>query len=110
MYRCLPRALATVGRVACSHRSGRALSTDARPKLRLLQSTSNDACFNLATEEYIFRQMQPDSHVLFLWRNGPTVVLGKHQNAWAECDTKAMERDGVQLVRRDLGAPRTRSQ
>lgn len=80
-------------------RMARALHATSQPKLRLLQSTSNDACFNLATEEYIFRRMEPDSHVLFIWRNGPTVVLGKHQNAWAECDVSAMERDGVQLVR-----------
>lgn len=104
---CLPRLRRSSRLASRAVQCVQSYATDARPKLRLLQSTSNDACFNLATEEYIFRQMEADSHVLFIWRNGPTVVLGKHQNAWAECDVKAMERDGVQLVSSRQPAGRT---
>lgn len=80
----------------------RRLST-AAPRLRVLKSTSTNAAFNLATEEYIFERMEPDSHVLFLWQNDRTVVLGKHQNAWQECNLDNMEADGVHLVRRKSG-------
>lgn len=82
--------------------AARGLST-AAPRLRILESTSTNAAFNLATEEYIFEQMPSDSHVLFLWRNKPTVVLGKHQNAWSECNLSNMEEDDVHLVRRRSG-------
>ncbi len=40
---------------------------------------------------------------LFLYRNDPCVVIGRHQNPWIECDLAAMQRDGVPLVRRQSG-------
>lgn len=47
--------------------------------------------------------MDPDVHTLFLWRNSPTVVIGKHQNPFKECHLQKMEQDGVLLVRRKSG-------
>ena len=47
--------------------------------LRLLLSDSHDPLFNLAVEECIFRQMDPNQRVLFLWRNANTVVIGRAQ-------------------------------
>ncbi|CNB66341.1 lipoate--protein ligase A [Yersinia intermedia] len=71
--------------------------------LRLLISDSYDPWFNLAVEECIFRQMSPDQRVLFLWRNADTVVIGRAQNPWKECNTRRMEQDGVKLARRSSG-------
>lgn len=71
--------------------------------LRLLISDSYDPWFNLAVEECIFRQMSPDQRVLFLWRNADTVVIGRAQNPWKECNTRQMEQDGVKLARRSSG-------
>ena len=71
--------------------------------LRLLISDSYDPWFNLAVEECIFRQMDPNQRVLFLWRNANTVVIGRAQNPWKECNTRRMEEDGVTLVRRSSG-------
>ncbi|MGE4801261.1 lipoate--protein ligase A [Yersinia hibernica] len=71
--------------------------------LRLLISDSYDPWFNLAVEECIFRQMSPDQRVLFLWRNANTVVIGRAQNPWKECNTRRMEQDGVKLARRSSG-------
>ncbi len=62
-----------------------------------------DPWFNLATENWIFNDMDPSHHVLFLWRNSETVVIGKHQNPWTECITSKMEEDGVKLTRRQSG-------
>ena len=59
--------------------------------------------FNLAVEECIFRQMDPNQRVLFLWRNANTVVIGRAQNPWKECNTRRMEEDGVTLARRSSG-------
>ena len=71
--------------------------------LRLLLSDSHDPLFNLAVEECIFRQMDPGQRVLFLWRNANTVVIGRAQNPWKECNTRRMEEDGVTLARRSSG-------
>jgi lipoate-protein ligase A len=71
--------------------------------LRLLVSDSHDPLFNLAVEECIFRQMDPNQRVLFLWCNANTVVIGRAQNPWKECNTRRMEEDGVTLARRSSG-------
>ena len=68
--------------------------------LRLLISDSYDPWFNLAVEECIFRQMPATQRVLFLWRNADTVVIGRAQNPWKECNTRRMEEDHVRLARR----------
>ncbi len=73
------------------------------PAIRVLISETYDPWFNLATEDYIFQEMKPDHHILFLWRNDNTVVIGRYQNPWAECNTANMERDDVKLARRQSG-------
>lgn len=71
--------------------------------VRLLISESYDPWFNLAVEETIFRQMPTDQRVMFLWRNADTVVIGRAQNPWKECNTRRMEEDNVRLARRSSG-------
>ncbi len=71
--------------------------------LRLFISDSYDPWFNLAVEECIFRQMPTTQRVLFLWRNAETVVIGRAQNPWKECNTRQMERDNIRLARRSSG-------
>lgn len=71
--------------------------------LRLLVSDSYDPWFNLAVEECIFRQMPATQRVLFLWRNADTVVIGRAQNPWKECNTRRMDEDNIKLARRSSG-------
>lgn len=71
--------------------------------LRILLSDTFDPWFNLATEEWIFREMDPSVQTLFLWRNQHTVVIGRNQNPWTECNLPKMEQDGVKLARRTSG-------
>lgn len=56
--------------------------------LRLLISDSYDPWFNGGGRVY-FRQMPATQRVLFLWRNADTVVIGRAQNLWKECNTRA---------------------
>lgn len=71
--------------------------------LKVYLSDTFDPWFNLATEDWIFREMDPEQQVLFLWRNSETVVIGRFQNPWTECNTSLMEKDGVKLARRQSG-------
>ncbi len=66
-------------------------------------SETFDPWFNLATEDFIFRDMDPEVLTLFLWRNDKTVVIGRFQNPWSECNTQKMEEDGIRLARRQSG-------
>lgn len=72
-------------------------------KLRILKSAVTNPWFNLATEDWIFNTLNPDSHTLFLWRNAETVVIGRSQNPWVECKTDKMEANNVYLARRQSG-------
>lgn len=73
------------------------------PSIRILRSNSTNPWFNLATEDWIFRELDPHIQTLFLWRNSDSVVIGRHQNPWLECDLRKMEEDDVLLARRQSG-------
>ncbi|XP_038674115.1 lipoyltransferase 1, mitochondrial isoform X2 [Scyliorhinus canicula] len=70
----------------------------------LLQSLSTDIYQNLALEDWLHEYVQTwGGQALLLWRNGPAVVIGRHQNPWRECNLKLMRERGVQLSRRRSG-------
>jgi len=73
------------------------------PKVRIILSDSLDPWLNLATEEWIFQEIGDCDHILFLWRNRETVVIGRSQNPWAECHLQKMQQDNVYLARRQSG-------
>lgn len=73
------------------------------PVLRVLRSGTTNPWFNLATEDWLFRELSGETHVLFLWRNVSSVVIGRHQNPWVECDLARMTAENVLLARRQSG-------
>jgi len=66
-------------------------------------STSLDPQLNLALEESLFRNMQTDSRILLLYRNNPSVIIGRNQNPWLECSLKHMQEKKVPCFRRFSG-------
>ncbi len=72
-------------------------------KVKVFTAEHNNPWFNLATEDWLFKNFPDDEHVLFLWRNTPCIVIGRFQNPWSECDLAAMERDNITLSRRQSG-------
>lgn len=72
-------------------------------KLSVYNSLSFDPWFNLALEEKLFNEVNKEEIILYLWQNKRTVVIGKNQNPWAECNFAKLEEDGGKLARRLSG-------
>ena len=70
---------------------------------RIKKASGNDPRRNLALESVLFQHLSDDELILYLWQNEPTVVIGRNQNPFKECDLDALSKDGVHLVRRMSG-------
>ncbi|KAJ2723342.1 hypothetical protein GGI07_002695 [Coemansia sp. Benny D115] len=75
----------------------------AHPKVLCFVSRCTDPYANLAFEDWVLRTSDPTAHVLYLWRNQPTIVIGRNQNPWKECNLALMRQRGVLLARRSSG-------
>lgn len=72
-------------------------------KVIALRSNLNSIFGNLAAEEALIHLPLTPLPSLFLWQNSPTVVIGRHQNPWKECDLTKMDSEKVTLARRYSG-------
>ncbi|KAG0254049.1 Biotin/lipoate A/B protein ligase [Mortierella polycephala] len=72
-------------------------------KVETYISKINDPWTNLAFEEWLFRNSDPSTYILFLYRNSKSVIIGRNQNPWKECNLKLLAKDGVPFVRRKSG-------
>uniref|UniRef100_A0ABM0MHM2 Lipoyltransferase 1, mitochondrial-like n=1 Tax=Saccoglossus kowalevskii TaxID=10224 RepID=A0ABM0MHM2_SACKO len=81
-----------------------ALSRLCRRKGIVYCSTSTDVYANLAFEDWAYENWNfSDVHMLLLWRNDASVVIGRHQNPWNECDIPKLQHHNVKLARRKSG-------
>jgi lipoate-protein ligase A len=71
------------------------------PKLFL--STFDDPYINLSIENQLLLNIRPDERILFLYNNQESVVLGRFQNPWLECNLKKISERKINLVRRQSG-------
>ena len=72
-----------------------------RPKI--IHSTSFNPWINLSIEEYLLANVKPEEVILYLWQNDNTVVIGRNQNPWKECDCNGLTAAGGKLARRLSG-------
>lgn len=66
-----------------------------------IDRTETNPYFNIAAEEYILHNFKED--VLMLWESKDAVVLGKHQNAYAEINYPFMVNSRIPIIRRISG-------
>lgn len=57
--------------------------------------------FNLASEEYILKNYEED--IFMLWRNEPTIIVGKNQNTIEEINVDYVNSNNIPVVRRLSG-------
>ena len=65
---------------------------------------SLDPTYNLALEEVLYNGLQPGDPGWFLiWRNGPSIIVGRHQNTVEEIDEAFVYKHALNVVRRPTG-------
>ncbi len=79
------------------------LNNKTKLKTKLVYSKSTNPWFNLAYEEFILDNLEPEEITLYLWQNDNTVVIGRNQNSWKECRCKELEKNKGKLARRLSG-------
>jgi len=67
----------------------------------ILDHTSTQPAWNLAAEEYLLTRFT-DS-VFRLWRNAPSIIVGRHQNTWAEVNLPYVQQHHIPVIRRLSG-------
>lgn len=72
-------------------------------QLKLFRGEGHNPYRNLAVEQRLLETVEEGCCVLYLWQNENTVVIGRNQNAWKECRTTKLQRDGGHLARRLSG-------
>lgn len=72
-------------------------------QLQICESSGYDPYFNIALEKFLLETVPERTCILYLWQNKNTVVIGRNQNAWAECRTTLLEQEGGKLARRLSG-------
>ena len=54
-------------------------------------STSRDPYLNLSIEHHLLQKSPPDSAVLFLYVNRPSIIIGRNQNPWLEVNLALLQ-------------------
>ncbi|KAL5517919.1 hypothetical protein EMCRGX_G003563 [Ephydatia muelleri] len=79
-------------------------ASNAIKEISVYKSTSHNVWVNLSFEDWILSKVDLTCRrILFLWRNSPCVVIGRHQNPWLETNIAVLRDKGVLLARRRSG-------
>ena len=68
----------------------------------LIDSPSQNAYFNIASEEYLLRHF-PTEDIFLLYVNAPSIIIGKFQNTLAEINLDYVKEKEIKVVRRMSG-------
>ncbi|WP_293881826.1 MULTISPECIES: lipoate--protein ligase [unclassified Sphingobacterium] len=68
----------------------------------IIESPSDDAYFNIASEEYLLGKY-PKEDIFLLYINAPSIIIGKFQNTLAEINLDYVNDNNIKVVRRMSG-------
>lgn len=71
--------------------------------MKYIENLSNDPWYNLAFEEYCFKNLSRDEDYVILWINGPAIIVGKNQNTIEEINPEYVKEHDIKIVRRVTG-------
>lgn len=71
--------------------------------MKYIVNNSNDPRYNLALEEYVFKDIDKGDDYLLLWINEPSIIIGKNQNTIEEINMNFVKENGINVVRRITG-------
>lgn len=71
--------------------------------MKFIENTSIDPHYNLAFEEYVFKNLDFNEDFVLLWRNGPSIIIGKNQNTVEEINMEYVKENNINVVRRVTG-------
>jgi lipoate-protein ligase A len=69
--------------------------------MRIILNDHTNPYFNLAAEEYVMKTFREDCFML--WRNGPSIIVGKNQNTVSEINVDYVNANQIAVVRRLSG-------
>lgn len=72
-------------------------------QVKIITTDIQNPWINLALEENLLINNTEYKAILFLWQNKDTVVIGRNQNPWTECNLMLMAEDNIRLARRITG-------
>lgn len=59
--------------------------------------------YNIALEEYCFKNLRHHDKIFILWINEPAIIVGKNQNTIEEVNTEYVKQNNIHVVRRISG-------
>lgn len=68
----------------------------------IIDSPSNNAWFNIASEEYLLNKY-PKEELFLLYVNAPSIIVGRFQNTLAEINLDYVKENNIKVVRRLSG-------
>ncbi|WP_422487205.1 lipoate--protein ligase [Gudongella sp. DL1XJH-153] len=71
--------------------------------MKYLTNLSNNPNYNLAFEEYCFKNLPREDDYVYLWINGPAIIVGKNQNTLEEINIEYVKENDIKIVRRITG-------
>ncbi len=71
--------------------------------MKYIISKTHDTAYNVALEEYAFKQIKDVDEIFMLWINEPSIIIGKNQNGLAEIDSDYVRDHGIRVIRRISG-------
>jgi len=66
-------------------------------------SPCEDPALNLALEEYCFLHLEPSEDMVLTYVNQPSVIIGRHQNAFDQVNLGVARQKGIPVIRRRSG-------
>lgn len=70
---------------------------------KIILSKEINPYYNLSLEEELLYQVKGQDVIFYLWQNEKTVVIGRNQNPWLECQLDMLKREKIHLARRISG-------